>query len=227
MASCSTSSGGKKETGTGFDEQKPDLASLSAAASAHWLQKCKGSLVAVHCTCEDAKNFRLRLGRLCPEARPSKQFLENAFQVFAQQRDKCNACKFGIKRTRGKCSCQDSFNFLMSLVPPYDRPVFPSNDDIVGAELDWMYEAERCLFCNEHGGVDAQRLQYKQKTESQYRPVGCWVWTGGQKTRIVMNDYNPFKSTSDEDGDEEDDDDGEIQWADLDRSGSDRDNKPF
>ena len=42
-----------------------------------------------------------------------------------------------------------------------------------------------------------------------------------------MNDYNPFKSTSDEDDDEEDDDDEEIQWADLDRSGSDRDNQTF
>ena len=86
-----------------------------------------------------------------------------------------------------------------------------------------MYEVERCLYCNEHGGIDALRLQYKQKTESQYQPVGCWVWTGGQMTRIVMNDYNPFKWTSDEDGDDEDDGDEEIQWADLDGSDSDRD----
>ena len=81
----------------------------------------------------------------------------------------------------------------MALVPPYDHPVFPTNDDIVGAELDWMYEAERCLYCNEHGGLEEQRLQYKQKRESQYRPVGCWVYMNGQKTRIVMNDYNVFK----------------------------------
>ncbi len=223
MASCSTSSSGKKETDPAFPESKPDLASLSAAASAHWLQKSKGSLVAVHCTCEEERKFRLRLGRLCPEARPSKQFLETAFQVFAQERDNCSACKSGIKRTREKCSCQDSFNFLMSLIPPYVRPVFPSNDDIVGAELDWMYEAERCLYCTEHGGIDAQRLQYKQKRESQYRPVGSWVWTNGQKCRIVMNDYNPFKCTTDEDGGAEDDDDDDIQSSDEDETDSQRD----
>lgn len=205
MASSSTSSSGKKE-GEKNGKVQPDLASLAATASALWQQKCKGSLLAVHCTCEDARKFRLRLGRLCPEAIPSEEFLEAAFQVFVQQRDKCQACKFGSKRTRDKCSCQASFKYLMSLVPPYDRPVFPANDDIVGAELDWIYEAERCVYCKERGGNKVDKLQFKQKTDSQYRPVGSWVWTNGQKSRIVMNDYNPFKGLIDEDAEDDDED---------------------
>ena len=210
MASTSSASG-KKANDKKSLEKEADLASLAATASAHWEKKCKGSLLAVHCTCEDARKFRLRLGRLCLESIPSEDFIETAFQVFAQQRDKCHACKFGSKRTRDKCSCKDSFNFLMSLVPPYDRPVFPTNDDIVGAEIDWMYEAERCLYCNEHGGLEEQRLQYIQKKKSQYRPVGCWELTKGQKTRIVMNDYNPFNWVNGEGSDEDDDDDDEQE----------------
>ena len=89
---------------------------------------------------------------------------------------------------------------------PYDRPVFPSNDDIVGAELDWKYEADRCLYWKEHGGNKANKAQYKQKTDSQYRPVGCWVSTNGQKSRIVINDYNPFKGFIDEDAEDHDED---------------------
>ena len=84
-------------------------------------------------------------------------------------------------------------------------------------------QKQDCLSCSEHGGIDAQRLQYKQKTERQYRPVGCWVWTNGQKSRIVMNDFNPFKCTNDEDGGEEEDDDEDIECSDEEETETERD----
>ena len=97
----------------------------------------------------------------------------------------------------------------MSLVPPYDRPVFPSNDDIVGAELDWMYEAGKCLYCREHGGITLQKQQYKQKTERQSRVAGTCIMMSGQKSRVVMKKKNPFQRINDQDSDDDDEDDDE------------------
>ena len=175
MASCSTSTSEKKGTDSNGHETQIDQAALVADARAYFLKKCKGSIVTVRCTCDDARKFRLRLGRLCPDVPPPEEFLDTAFQVFAQERDKGRACKYGIKRTREKCSCEDSYNQRMSLFPPYDRPFFPTNDEIVGAELDWLYEAEKCLYCAEHGGIEGRKFQYRLKKDNRCRSLGNWV----------------------------------------------------
>ena len=102
------------------------------------------------CTCYKMRMSRVRKS-LGPISNWFPETLKNqATEDYFTSRDKCLACKPISERTEEKCSCRDAEKYFKSTLPPYDRPVFPTQEEMIGAELDWHYEQSRCLYCRAH-----------------------------------------------------------------------------
>ena len=102
------------------------------------------------------------------------------------------------ERKEEKCSCRDAEKYFKSTLPPYDRPVFPTQEEMIGAELDWQYEHSRCLYCRARGSrPKEERVRGYAYEMKNIRHVNQWTWWDGAPIRFseMMWDKGKDRST--------------------------------
>ena len=139
----------------------------------------------IACTCYKMRMSRVRKS-LAPLSNWFPESLKNqATEDYFKSRDKCYACKPMEGRSAEKCSCHEAEKYFKKTLPPYDRPVFPTQEEMFGAELDWHYEPSRCLYFRAHGARPKEEkppgYAYEMKN---IRHVDQWTWWDGAPIRF-------------------------------------------
>ena len=145
---------------------------------------------AVPCLCWAAKVLSAGLEEIPKEERPNKMLELIWFNQFIQQRDECEACKPETPRTNEKCSCNDAYQYLMGLVPPIARQVFPTRFQVSCAELDWTYERMRCLFCKDRATKKKIEEDFAAMIKKKELAHQGWSFLAGVPLKVTLKEVD-------------------------------------
>ena len=145
----------------------------------------------VPCVCWSKKVMSAGLDRVPEEKSSSKYMQDIFFHQVIQQRDQCEACQPEIPRTKEKCSCKVAYQYLINLLSPITRQLFPPSFQISCAQIDWAYERRRCIFCKDRASETKIESDFatimKKKEQLGFRG---WTFFSGVHLKALLKEVD-------------------------------------